>query len=183
VEVPLTSVQPQGENFAALWSNSPAFTSVSSSPVLAAGWGGKEANTWLLRDIHGAPPAAAQNPPGAAITYFQPAIALKLIPAGPAHPLAIRVISWTESTADHPSPILTADVAGPSVERAWLEAAVGKKWRPVGRPLWKSPYIFSLPVTELPAGKVSLRVAAVNVWEEQTTSAPLTVQVSLPSSR
>jgi hypothetical protein len=178
-EIPVTSVQPKGDNFIALWSPTPAFVAASSSPILAAGWGSKSVSTWLMRGLKGSPPQTPGDL-GAGISYFQPALALKLIPDGPPHPLQVNVLSWRQGDAEHPSPVLVVDAAGPSVERVWVEASQKGEWRRVGRPLWKAPYIFTLAVEELPPGRVQLRAVAANVWEDQAASRPLNIQVSTP---
>ena len=55
-EVPLEAVHLDRDNFLALWSSTPELISISSAPVLAAAWGGKEVNTWIAKNIHGEPP-------------------------------------------------------------------------------------------------------------------------------
>jgi hypothetical protein len=182
VEVPLRNVNLSGANYVALWSPTPALITVSSSPVLAASWGGKDQDTWLTRDIHGAPPSAPSQ--GTPISYFQPAIALKLIPKGPAHPIAIQVVDWKNTTGEHPKPVVSARVAGDSIERVWVEyfTDVNHTWSTVGRPLGKAPYVFTLDTARLPPGRVQLRVIAANIWEESTASSAFTVDVSTSSS-
>lgn len=176
-EVPLKQINFAGDNFLALWSPTPELLSVSSSPVVAAGWGGKEVDAWLTHDVQGAPP---QDPSktGPGISYFTPAMALKLIPQGNTHPVTVRMISWQNGSPDHLKPVITADVSGDSIERAWIEYEKDTTWVRVGRPLWQAPYVFSLDQTRLPHGRVKLRVAAANVWEDISTSEPFTVEVS-----
>jgi hypothetical protein len=181
-EVPITNVSMGADNFIALWSNTKELMTVSSSPVVAAGWGGKDMDTWLARDTQGAPPSTPLESPGLGISYFQPAIALKLIPKGPPHPIVVRIISWQSGTKDHLKPVVTASVAGDSIERVWLEYnPVGSSgpWKKIGRPLWKAPYAFSLEMTQLPRGHCRLRVVAANLWEETSASQPFTVEVSI----
>jgi hypothetical protein len=191
-EIPLSEVTMNGDNFVSLWSTTPELLSVSSSPVLAAGWGGKEINTWIAKDIKGEPPASAAEALKSGISYFQPAIALKLVPVGGPHPMRIRILSWANGTPDHLKPILASSVEGESVERVWLEYqgkvhrgdVVGKEWVQVGRSLWKAPYVFSLDQTRLPQGKIRLRIAAVNVWEEKSFSDSFEIEVSpLPANK
>src|SRR5207302_1088162 len=110
------------DNYVALWSPTPALVSVSSAPVLAAAWGGKEINTWLAKDIKGEPPATPKTALATPLSYFQPALALKLIPAGtPAHFIQARAVSWQNGSPDHPKPVITASAQGESIERVWLE--------------------------------------------------------------
>ncbi|OGR90416.1 MAG: hypothetical protein A2992_01715 [Elusimicrobia bacterium RIFCSPLOWO2_01_FULL_59_12] len=179
-EIPLQAVNRPGNNYLALWSPTPEFLSISSSPVLAAAWGGKEQDTWLTRDIRGAPPRTPGADPGAPISYFQPAMALKLIPKGPSHPVKIQIIEWTHRASDRPRPAVTANVEGESIESAWLEffSTDSQGWVKMGRPLWKTPYIFSFDPARLPPGRVQLRVAARNIWEDVTASPSWAVSVS-----
>jgi hypothetical protein len=185
-EIPAKSINMSGDNFLCLWSTSAALISVSSSPVLAAAWGGKDANTWLAKDVKGTPPSDPNTSLGSSFSYFQPAMGLKLIPAGPPHPIKVRILSWQNGTADHPKPILTASVDGDSIERSWVEYAnpvksgdvIRGRWSRVGRAYWKAPFIFSLEQTKLPRGRVLLRVAAANIWEERGYSQHFEVEVS-----
>ena len=184
-QIPLRDVDLFGDNYLALWSPTPDLISVSSSPVLAAAWGGKDPDTWLTRDVHGAPPRSPNTNLGSPISYFQPAIALKLIPVGVTHDVTVTVASWKNGDPDHPKPVITARVAGDSVEKVWLEYFTSSNhgWAHIGRPLWKPPYIFSLDQTKLPPGRVQLRVSASNIWEERGASAPFTVDVSTNTTK
>lgn len=179
-EIPLERVNRKGDNYLALWSPAPDFVSISSSPVLAAAWGGREVDTWLDRSVKGTPPIDPQKALSSGVSYFQPAMALKLIPEGlPPHPVSVRIISWQNGSADHPNPILMASVGGDSIERAWVEYSSDlKTWAKIGRPLWKAPYIFSVDSTAFPPGRLHLRVAAANIWEETGASAPFRIEVS-----
>src|SRR5262249_37322256 len=126
-----------------------------------------------------APPRTSGASPGTPISYFQPAMALKLIPKGPAHPMTVQLADWKAASADHPKPVVTARIAGDSVERAWLEYSQSNHtWAPAGRPLWKAPYIFTVDQTKLPEGRVQLRVVAANLWEERAASQPFAVDIS-----
>jgi hypothetical protein len=82
-EIPLRLVTAKGDNYIALWSPTPELLTISSSPVLAAALGGPDLGTWIVADIQGQPPTQAKNPPGTALSFFKPALALKLIPAEP----------------------------------------------------------------------------------------------------
>jgi len=119
-EVPLPYVNMNGDNFLALWSPTSRLLSVSSSPVLAAAGGGKDQDTWLTRDISGAPPRTPAASMGTPISYFQPALALKLIPKNTVHPVNVQVVDFKSGTGDHPNR-WTARVEGDSTESAWLE--------------------------------------------------------------
>ncbi len=186
VEVPLGLVNFSGDNYVALWSPTPQLLSISSSPVLAAAWGNKDVNTWLGKDIKGTPPTDPKTALGSGLSYFQPAIALELIPDGNSHPMQVRVISWQNGSVDHAKPVIAVSVGGESIERVWVERSENIKrgdvvrghWLQVGRSLWKAPYIFSLDKGKLPHGKVFLRIGAENVWQEKAYGDPFEIDVS-----
>jgi len=185
-EIPLANVTMTGDNYLAIWSTSTALVSVSSAPVLAAGWGGKEINAWVAKDLKGEPPANSRGALSTPVSYFQPALALKLIPVGDSHPMQVRILSWHNGTADHLRPILFSSVKGESIERVWIECSehvrhgdvVQGQWKQVGRSLWKAPYVFSLNQEQLSHGRIYIRVAATNIWEEKATSDPIEIDVS-----
>ncbi len=176
--IPITSVSPAGDNYIAVWSNTPELLTVSSSPVLAAAWGGKDQGTWLVKDLAGLPPPNAKIAMQTPINYFQPAIALKLIPQGPSHPVNVRVVDWKQGTPDHLKPTIIADVLGDRIEKVWVEYGKDKTWTPVGRPIYQPPYHLTLEQGLLPKGKTQLRVVASNSWEERGESQPFSIEVS-----
>jgi len=194
VEIPTDWINTTGDNYLALWSPTPELVSVSSAPILAAALGGKEAGTWIVSNLTGELPRIPKDPPGAALSFFQPAIALKLIPAEPsgASPV-VKAVSWEPGTPAHPKPVITANVSGDSIERAWLEYlapgqrqgdVVRPQWKKIGRPLWKAPYAFTIAQEELPQGKTQIRVAAADIWERVGISDAFAIEVStitLPS--
>jgi hypothetical protein len=182
VEIPLSAVNRSGDNYLALWSPTPELISVTSAPVLAAAWGGKDINSWVVKDIKGEPPRDPTHALSTGISIFQPAMAIKLIPAGPTHPQHVRVVAWQNGTDDHVKPVITGSVEGESIERVWVEYKPAKRekdaWAPVGRSFWKAPYMFSLDQTKLPTGKNLLRLASVNIWEEKSVSEPVEIDVA-----
>lgn len=176
--IPLSAISASGSNYIAVWSNTPAFVSISSSPVIAAAWGGKDPDTWLAKDLQGQPPTDPKVSIQTPISYFQPAIALKLIPQGAAHSMTVRVVDWKQGTADHLKPTVIADVRGDGIEKVWLEYGKGSTWTKVGRPVWQPPYHLTLEQSQLPKGKIQLRVAASNIWEDISMSPPFSIEVS-----
>jgi hypothetical protein len=181
----MAMVNLSADNFVVLWSNTPELITVSSAPVLAAAWGGKEINTWLGKDIKGEPPTDPKKALASSVSYFQPAIALKLIPEGDPHPIKVRIVSWQNGTPEHLKPVITASVGGESIERVWVEHSTQIRhgdvargaWLQVGRSLWKAPYAFSLDQGKLTPGKVLLRIGAANVWQETAYSDPFEIEV------
>jgi hypothetical protein len=178
-EVPVQAINFLGDNYIALWSPTPELMSISSAPVLAAAWGGKDTDAWLLRDIAGNPPKTSTLQQSGMMAYFQPAIAIKLIPRGPTHPIQVQVVGWTPGTADRPKPVVTARVSGDSIAAVWLEQADGRQnWKRIGRPLRKTPFILSVDPTQLSPGRQQLRVAARNIWQETSASTSFSIEVS-----
>jgi hypothetical protein len=184
-EVPLDALNFLGENFLAVWSPSPAFVSIASSPVLAAGWGGKDAGAWLLENRKGVPPQNPNYDRSKGLSYFHPALAVKLIPAGPAPSPKVRIVSFRNGTPEQPKPVVTVSVEGESIQRVWIEHneparrgdIVRGNWIQVGRSIWKAPYIFSIELDKLPKGRLFLRAAASNFWEEKAFSPSLEIEV------
>ena len=189
VEVPVASLNLKGDNYLALWSPTPELVAVASSPVVAAGVGGKDSGTWIIQNLKGQLPETPAATPGLAISYFDPALAMKLIPASKeTRPLPrVGLVSWQPGTADHPRPVVTANVAGESIERVWLEYRSGNKrrgdvaqpnWVKVGRPVWKAPYVTTVPQEELPTGHIDLRVSAADAWENIGMSDFFSIEVA-----
>lgn len=185
VEIPMNLVNVKGDNYLALWSPSPALASVSSAPVVGAAWSGKATDTWLAKNIQGAPPEKPTESPGSALSYFQPALVLKLIPEGGSHPITVESLAWHEATEERMQPMVSAEITGTSVEQAWLEVSQesGQNWTKVGRSVWQAPYLLPVDRTLLPAGKIKLRVVAVNTWGQQASGGPITMEVSRPASK
>jgi len=98
--------------------------------------------------------------------------------------MQVRMVSWQNGSADHPKPVITGSAEGDSIERVWVEFnkplrqgdVIRGNWIQLGRPLWKAPYVFSLEQAKLPHGKVALRIAAANIWEEIAYSNPFEVE-------
>lgn len=196
-EIPLSSVNRSGDNYIVLWSSASAWLSATTAPIVAAAWGGKDIDTWLCKDAGGSPPTVAKDSPGTPISYFQPALALKLIPEGPPHPVSVRIESWKNDNG-RGRPVIAASVAGDSIERSWIEyfdpsfprprSGAGEgigalapksegRWVRSGPPRYKAPYIFTLDPRRLPMGKVRLRVGAANIWGDIGASEALTIEV------
>ena len=170
-EVPLSSVSSASSNFLALWSPSPYFVSTSSSPVLCGGWGSKRINSWLNNDIHGYPPINPATSLKTAITVFEPAIAVKLIPEGTEQELKVNIYKISDGRAGTANKTMFVSVEGSQIERAWIEVFKDNKWVKYSRYIYTPPYIFTIKPESLPAGTVKIRAAASDVWENTGTSA------------
>lgn len=182
-EVPLKLVNLKGDNYVALWSPSETLNSISSAPILAAGWGTKEVDSWMNTEVKGLPPKDASKALATPVTIFEPAIALKLIPQQKTEiKPQIRIAKIEEGKARGklpPPKVVWIEADGVNVERAWIEVSPdGKKWTRYGRTGWNVPFCFTLRTEQLPMGpdgKSWVRAVAANVWENTGTSEPVNV--------
>lgn len=202
-EVPVRMVNLAGDNYLALWSPTEGLTSASSSPILAAGWGTKEVNSWVSHEIKGMPPTDPSKALSTPITVFEPAIAIKLIPSpaysperrisdsqagggmipesqAPRAPPRVKIsrIADGKPRGKEPAPkIVCGTVEGESMERSWIEISTdSKKWSRYGRYVWNAPACFTLRIEELPIGsdgKIWVRLSATNQWEIPGVSEPV----------
>ena len=166
-EVPLKALRPGQDHYLALWSPTPVIDPADHSPVLAAGWGTREVNSWVWRDGKGTYPKKPET--ATSLTVFEPAIALKLVPAfsgteeGPK--VKITGIREGKPKGKKPAPMIVwSEVEGRSVEKAWVEvSADGKKWSRAGTQAWSAPYVFTLEIEQIPpGGKAQARVRAMD---------------------
>ena len=181
-EVPVNAVNQLGSSFLALWSPTEYFVSTASSPILAGGWGGGSSNnSWLNNDVRGYPPL---NPAAAlktGISAFEPAIAVKLIPAGADQDIIIKVTQVAEGRAKTANKTLITSVTGEEIEKAWLEVQSSTEpWKKHGRYVYSTPFSFTLKPELLPEGKIKVRVAASDIWGNKGSSDPIEMQVSRP---
>ena len=174
-KIPLEKINFGGDSFIALWSNSIYLESVSSSPILAAAWerisrsdsGDEEApkqaiDTWLNSDIKGMPPRDPKNSLKTAITYFKPAIAIKLIPMN-TYKVNVGMTLTTCQGPDGDEVLISAFIVGVNIEKAWVEYSTDKrKWEKLTVPCWAAPYQFVINKYNSPSGIYSLRVVAVD---------------------
>ena len=147
VEVPLKKISPTEPNFIALWSKDEHLNSRENSPILAAGWGGEEKNSWLDDKIEGVPPTQ-----GKPITIFEPALAIKLVPKSEK---SVVIKTYKKDS------IIYASVEGVDITKTWIEVKVKKKWEREGKYMYNPPYIFNIETIDKP---VSLRIAGVDLW-------------------
>ncbi len=195
-EVPIEKLNFSGDNYVILWSPDEYLNSASSAPILAAAWGTKDVDSWLVTSINpsGKPFLIKEyeSPLKTPITIFEPAIALKLIPANYDDKLndgAIEIISFEEVSPSIPIKKLTVSINGISnVENVWLEAARNsqdKNWQKISRYLYYPPYIFSLDPREIPfQGKIFIRAACRDIYgKERFSQGDFSVEISTTSGR
>lgn len=178
-EVPLSEVNFEGPNYVAVYSPTEYFVSTASSPILAGGWGSQKVNSWMNNDVRGYPPLKPETALKTAITVFEPAIAMKLVPADAAQKIVVTIDAVADGRARTANKTFAASVHGEEIERAWLEVqGADGAWRKHGRFVWDPPYQFTLAVDALPEGKTKVRCAARDVWGNTGVSAPAEVSVS-----
>jgi hypothetical protein len=179
VEVPIKAVNMNGANYAALYSPTEYFTSTSSSPAIAGGWGSQKVNSWLNNDVKGYPPINAKTSLKTPITVFEPAIAMKLIPEGAKQDIVVDISEIKDGKAQTSNKSVIANITGNQIEQVWLEVSVdGKYWEKQGRIIYSPPYILTLKADSLPQGKVQVRCAAADIWENKGYSVPIDISVS-----
>jgi len=168
VEVPLRLLSRDRNNYIALFSPSENLRDARSAPILAAAWGDTRQNTWLNSSVKGAPPSNAVDSLKTAVTYFDPAVALKLVKEVGAEIEVTLLGPVPKSVTD--TFVLSAAVTGRDIASASVECSTDeKKWITVAT-LWNAPYSFTLKASALPRGAVFLRVAAKDTAENKHAS-------------
>lgn len=184
-EITLKFIRPGEDHYLALWSPTKELDGIAKAPVLAAGWGSKEVNSWLSNDVKGSPPSSPEKAVSTPVTIFEPALALKLVPecaGGPGDcPEAPRVkitkVEDGKSRGKGPVPReIWAFVKGYPIDRAWVELQTDKKeWVKIGKFAWSPPYAFTLLMGEAPVGsdgKIWIRVTANDIFGNSGSSEP-----------
>lgn len=177
VEVGTASIQENADHFIALFSPTKEWQTAAESPILAAGWGNKDVNSWLVNDASGKPPEptkALQT----AITLFEPAIAFKVVPSHDLPDLPqVKIVNITESKkiGKYPAPkVVESQSNGGAILRSWVEISTdGKKFTPFGRFIYSAPFVFTLKVQDLPigeGGKTWVRVGVRDLYERSSYS-------------
>lgn len=169
--IPLNKLNPEKENYAAIWSPSDNFVSSQTSPIIAAGYGEGEDDVWLNRSVKGMPPVgtgALETP----VSGIKPAIAVKLIPKNE-YKVIIKNFSAEISGDDV---LVTFSVIGADVQKAWLELSYDKfEWQKLTGYLYEAPYSLTLKRSELPEDLFYLRVGARDNYENSGYSREMTI--------
>lgn len=182
-EIPVKALRPGSDAYLALWSPTPAFNAAANAPILAAGWGTKEVDSWMNTGIRGVPPSDPAKALATPLQVFEPAIALKLIPEGaPQDPPKLRItrVEDGKPRGREPAPkVVWAQASGDSIERAWVEiSSDSKNWSRQGTFVWSAPYCFTLKTQDLPIGpdgKTWVRAAAADAFENVGFSTPVDI--------
>jgi len=162
-EVPLDRINFGSSNYIAVWSNSKKLKDAGSTPIIAAGYDlkDKEKNTWLNPDADGKLPETASSGTKP-ISYFDPAIAVKLIPQN-AYSVYVHLKSISAAESDSGKLYFAATVSGVNIEKVWIEISIkGNNWSRYNRYLYNTPYIFTLNPLTLPKERFQLRAGAMD---------------------
>ncbi|PIU82898.1 MAG: hypothetical protein COS68_06890 [Elusimicrobia bacterium CG06_land_8_20_14_3_00_38_11] len=179
-----------GENYIALWSTSAFLTDSSNSPIIAAAWGGKDANSFINDEIKGGPPqhfstTTLKSP----LTVFEPAIAIKFVPELSQN-ITVGLMGITEGENLAEKKVIYASVLGNEIQKVWLEISQDNKiWKKHGLISYTSPYIFSLNPKKLSldigygnkkraASALFIRVCATDIWENTGRSPSVKIFIS-----
>ncbi len=166
-----------GENYIALWSTSAYLTDSSNSPIIAAAWGNKDANSFINDEIKGTPPhnfstTTLKSP----LTVFEPAIAIKFVPELSQN-ITVGLMGITEGEKIAEKKVIYASVLANEIQKVWLEISQDNKiWKRHNLISYTSPYIFSLNPKKLSvdigydnkkraASAIFIRVCATDIWE------------------
>ncbi|MBI5573961.1 MAG: hypothetical protein HY919_05345 [Elusimicrobia bacterium] len=166
-----------GENYIALWSTSAYLTNSSNSPIIAAAWGDKDANSFINDEIKGNPPqhystTTLKSP----ITVFEPAIAIKFVPELSQN-ITVGLMGITEGEKLTEKKVIYASVRACEIQKVWLEISKDNKiWKRHGLISYTSPYMFSINSKKLSAdiryenkkrdaSALFVRVCAIDIWE------------------
>jgi len=178
-EVPVSAINLKGSSFLALWSPTEYFVSTASSPILAGGWGSNKVNSWLNNDVRGYPPLNPKNALKTAISAFEPAIAVKLIPADTVQDITVKIVQIADGRLKTPNKTFIAAVYGEEIEKTWLETLdAGGSWKKHGRYIYTPPFSFTLKPETLPEGKMKVRVTASDVWGNTGSSDAVEIEIS-----
>jgi len=182
-EVPLNYLSFQGKNYVALYSPSRKLKDSKHAPILAAGRGNNKKNTWLNSTVKGEPPFRKQDALKTAVSYFEPAIAIKLISQNQRkvrvefHNLSPGLLEMEERF------VLTCTIEGKDVDRAWVEFSTDtRNWHQATDLLWGPPFDFTLKRDNFPLGDNQIRVVGVDIMENRGISDIVNVYVHAPSS-
>jgi hypothetical protein len=177
-EVPLSEINYTGPNFVALWSPTEYLINASSSPIIAGGWGSQKVNSWMNSDVKGYAPLTPSTALKTPITMFEPAIALKLIPAGSEQNITVTIDSIKDGRYQTPQKTVTAAVSGDGIEKAWLElSSDGVTWEKHGRCVYQPPFMFTLKPLRVAPGSWKMRCSASDVWGNAASSEPVEIKI------
>lgn len=196
-EIPLALVSTSAPNCLALWSPDPHMNGAAAAPILAAGMARSFDEIKMLPaySVTGSAPGEAwvdestglarTGPsPQKPLSFYYPALALKLVPPPSGPPPVVKVAGLQEreemKRGEHR--LIRADVGGENIQEAWLEvapaaSATQSRWDPHGRALGAAPYRFTLRTGGLAPGLYLVRAAARDEWEQVGVSGGIMFRV------
>ncbi len=184
-EVPLESIFTDSDLWVCLYSNTPYLNSASSSPIVAGGWrerAQQDITVWLNNEINCAPPINPENSLKTPIRAFDPAIVIKLIPAGSDKiKIELKIASITEGRKNTDEKVFYITSLTPNIERVWMEISKdATSWKRISKFVYTQPYVFSLDIPQVPQdiqGDFYIRFAANDIFEN--TGYTSTVQLNI----
>lgn len=185
VEIPIRLLSSEKNQYVALFTPSSNLKDAQHSPILAAGWGDTRQNTWLNSAVKGEPPFNAADALKTNVTYFDPAIAIKLV-SGPERPLKVVLIDPPRDAVLQDKLVLSADITAQDLDKTWVEYSTDtRNWSRLAQALRAAPYSFTLKRDKFPPGRIEVRISAIDVFGDRGTSdlIPLTVAPPPPSKK
>lgn len=174
-EVPMSMISFTQANYLIVWSPTEYFTSVASSPVLAAGmskdFGAAQAVAWNNHNISGVPPRSYEGSLETPI-HIAPALAIKLVGSGAASEVLVQDFSLTQGKRNS---LVRFSVSGKDISSAWVEGSDDElNWERVSSILNEPPFYFSLDAAGIKSGNY-LRGAAQSEGGDVGFSAPVAI--------
>ncbi len=160
-EVPVSVVSFTQPNYLIIWSPTEYFTSVASSPVLAAAMPenispNQEPSAWNNHGISGVPPRSVEGALETPINIF-PALAIKLVGPGAQSPVTVADFSIAKGLSHS---IVRFSASGKDVAGVWVESSDDQlNWERMSPILHLPPFYFSFDNVLLKSGNY-LRGAA-----------------------
>jgi len=176
IEVPLSLVSFDKENYVAIWSPDENLNSAQVSPILASAWGSETVNTWLDQESEGKPPSSLSR----SVTIFEPALAIKLVPPNEKK-VSVEILDIADGEEIKEKRIVTATLSGEDIVRAWLEISQDRssskvqRWMRTGRFAFGAPYSITLDPGKLEEGIHYLRAGAEDFWGNVGYGRPIKV--------
>ncbi len=172
-EVPMGMISFTQPNYLIIWSPTESFTSVSSSPVLAAAMPDSSSLpeyplAWNNHSISGVPPRSVEGSLETPINIF-PALAIKLV--GPMAQSSVTIQNFSIFEGRFHS-LVRFSVSGKDISGVWVESSDDQlNWERISPILQSPPFYFSFDKALLKSGNY-LRGAAEDESGDVGFSAP-----------
>lgn len=160
-EIPRNLASFSKPNYLIVWSPTENFNSAATAPILAAAAeraaAGSAPHAWVNRSIQGVPPRKDSGNPGNPLSQLAPALAMKLVAPNDASVLVSDCSVERGETQFR----ISFSVFAENPEKAWLEISPDQlDWERLSKILRQPPYIFSVPLDQIPARGAYLRGVA-----------------------